>query len=99
MTDAIDLLERIGRDANLRYAATDELALLLSRAGLSEACQAAVISADMSLLAGELGETATPIFHHSINPGHEEQQQEKREDEDQEEQHEPQPDQPRPASD
>ena len=98
MTDAIDLLERIGQDANLRYAATEELALLLSRACLSEACQAAILTADMSLLAVELGQTATPIFHHSINPAHEEQQ-EQRKDEDEEGQHLPQPDQPRPASD
>lgn len=92
MSNTIDLLERIGQDANLRYASADELAKLLARAGMSEACQTAVITGDTSLLAGELRQPVKPLFHHSQTPAHEEQEQ-------QEQQREPQPEQDTPSQD
>lgn len=101
MAETIELLERIGQDANLRYASTDELSRLLVQAGFSAACTTAVICGDTSLLARELGQPSMPVFHHSIDPGHEEQQREEREDEqrEQREQGEQQPDENAPSPD
>jgi hypothetical protein len=50
MSNTLELLETIGRDASLRYASTGELASLLERAQASEALTAAVVSGDKTRL-------------------------------------------------
>jgi hypothetical protein len=55
MTDTIDLLESIGRDASLRHAPAGEMAHLLEQAQASGALVAAVASGDRSLLLMEFG--------------------------------------------
>lgn len=56
MTDTIDLLETIGRDASLRYASSEELGKTLEQAQASAALTAAVASGDSSKLFQELGQ-------------------------------------------
>jgi hypothetical protein len=55
MSDTIELLEAIGRDASLRHASADELARVLQQSQASDALTAAVVAGDSSLLAVELG--------------------------------------------
>lgn len=50
MSNTIELLETIGRDASLRYASTGELTSMLERAQASQALTAAVVSGDKSQL-------------------------------------------------
>lgn len=51
MTDIVDLLEKLGSDAQLHDAGSDELGRRLAAAGVSPAIRAAIVSADR----GELG--------------------------------------------
>lgn len=46
MSDTIELLEAIGSDASLRYAATEELASLLAQARVSAEFMQAIVSGD-----------------------------------------------------
>lgn len=55
MTDTIDLLEAIGRDASLRHASPAEMARLLEQAQASAALVAAAASGDGSMLSAEFG--------------------------------------------
>jgi hypothetical protein len=55
MSDTIELLEAIGRNASLRHASPDELDVHLAQAGASGALRAAASSADASRLTAELG--------------------------------------------
>ncbi|HKT29753.1 hypothetical protein [Dyella sp.] len=55
MTDTIDLLEAIGRDASLRHASTEELTKVLVKAQASEALKEAVAFSDSLRLSRELG--------------------------------------------
>ena len=75
MTDTIDLLEAIGRDASLRHASAEELAKVLEGAQASEALTAAVASGNRSPLSEELvhGECEPP---QSGQTGHEEDEPE-----------------------
>lgn len=73
MTDTIELLETIGKNASLRHAATDELAYALERADASEALMAAALAGDSALLAVELGQKPMKVNHDVHAPGHEEE--------------------------
>lgn len=53
MSDTIELLEAIGRDASLRYAPSGELAGILERAQASAPLTAAAASGDITLLSQE----------------------------------------------
>lgn len=55
MTDTIDLLETIGRNASLRHASPEEMARLLEQAQASAAMVAAAASGDGSMLSAEFG--------------------------------------------
>jgi hypothetical protein len=55
MSNTIELLEAIGRDASLRHATSEALANILEQSQASDALTAAVASGDSSLLAAELG--------------------------------------------
>jgi hypothetical protein len=85
MSDTIELLEAIGRDASLRHASADELTSKLEQAQASEALKAAVATGDSSQLAGELGNK--PMYTPQISqaPGHEDDEPEH------EPEHEPNP--------
>jgi len=56
MTDTLDLLDAIGRDASLRHASAEELARVLQQARSSEALKAAVAAGDRTMLSAELGQ-------------------------------------------
>jgi hypothetical protein len=58
MSDTIDLLEAIGRDATLRHASAEELKNMLEQAQASVALTAAAASGDSSRLSGEFGHKA-----------------------------------------
>lgn len=72
MSDTIELLEAIGRDASLRHATSEELASVLQQARASEALTAAVASGDRSHLASELGQNANLPPQSTQTPSHEE---------------------------
>ena len=76
MTDTLELLEAIGRDASLRHASDEELSHLLEQAQASEALTAAAASGDVSLLLQELGLKQNLSPQVTQNPGHEEEQEE-----------------------
>lgn len=56
MTNTLDLLEAIGRDASLRHASSEELGKTLEQAQASAALAAAVASGDRSKLFQEFGQ-------------------------------------------
>jgi hypothetical protein len=72
MSDTIDLLNAIGRDATLRHASAGELAPMLERARASEALKSAVAAGDSSLLSGEFGHQPNQAPQITHVPGHEE---------------------------
>jgi hypothetical protein len=72
MSDTIELLEAIGRDASLRHASSEELADVLHKARASEALTAAVASGDSSLLAEELGHKVNLEPQAVQHPGYDE---------------------------
>ncbi|HET6805427.1 MAG TPA: hypothetical protein VFH59_08320 [Frateuria sp.] len=78
MSDTIDLLEAIGRDASLRHAPAHELQQRLQEAGASGALKAAASSGDASRLAVEFGPKAmyspqtSQTFHEDEGLGEEE---------------------------
>jgi hypothetical protein len=80
MTDTIELLEAIGRDASLRHASTEDLAGILLELHASEALTAAVASGDSSLLAGEFGHDANYQPQAIQTPGHEEDETDEEDD-------------------
>lgn len=73
MTDTIDLLESIGKNAALRHASPEELAEVLSEANASEALLAAVKQGDSSLLSAELGHHPLRVNHDAHTGGHEDE--------------------------
>ncbi|GLQ48473.1 hypothetical protein GCM10007862_35240 [Dyella lipolytica] len=73
MTDTIDLLEAIGRDASLRHASTEELTAMLEKAQAPEALTVAVASGDSSQLSKELGCPTCEPPQSTQTPGHEEE--------------------------
>ena len=75
MTDTIDLLDTIGSDASLRYAAADELAAILEQTQASEALKSAVASSDRTRLFEELGQNERKAPQSVNTPGHEEDEQ------------------------
>lgn len=76
MTDTLDLLETIGRDASLRHASAEELTAVLEQAQASEALTNAVLSGDSARLSKEL--ESPPCLPPQIiqSPGHEEEEPE-----------------------
>ncbi|HVI57137.1 MAG TPA: hypothetical protein VM621_19005 [Luteibacter sp.] len=69
MSDTIELLEAIGRDASLRHATSEELTSVLQQAKASDALTAAVASGDSSLLAVELGHNTNAAPQATQTPG------------------------------
>lgn len=74
MTDTIELLEAIGRDATLRHAPAGEMAQLLERAQASAALVAAAASGDGSKLAAEFGQFSNQTPQVSQMPAREDEE-------------------------
>lgn len=74
MSDTIELLEAIGKNAALRHAPAEELADVLAEANASEALMAAVKQGDSSLLSAELGHHPLRVNHDLHTGGHEEEE-------------------------
>jgi hypothetical protein len=74
MSNTIDLLEAIGKNATLRHASAEELTDVLAEADASEALMAAVKQGDSSLLAVELGHNPLRVNHDLHTGGHEEEE-------------------------
>ncbi|HET6553555.1 MAG TPA: hypothetical protein VFG49_08460 [Dyella sp.] len=72
MSDTIELLEAIGKNAALRHASAEELSNALVEAHASDALKAAAASGDSSLLSAELGHKPMRVNHNTHAPGHEE---------------------------
>lgn len=77
MSDTIELLTNIGRDASLRHASAEELASFLDRANASKSLKAAVAAGDSSLLSKELGNNPRTEPQISHFPGHEDEKPER----------------------
>jgi hypothetical protein len=75
MSDTIDLLEAIGKNAALRHAPAEELAEVLSEANASEALLAAVKQGDSTLLSAELGHHPLRVNHDYHTGGNEDEEQ------------------------
>jgi hypothetical protein len=73
MSDTLELLEAIGRDASLRHASSEELSGILRQAKASEALTAAVSSGDRAHLATEFGQNANYQPQSTQSPAHEEE--------------------------
>jgi hypothetical protein len=75
MSDTIDLLEAIGRDATLRHASTKELTHMLEQAKASDALTSAVVLGDSTQLFVELGHRpmSVPQVVQTQTPGHEDE--------------------------
>ena len=76
MSDTIDLLEAIGKNATLRHASGQELAQALEQADASEALKAAAMAGDSSLLSAELGDKPMKVAHDTHTGGHEDEDEE-----------------------
>jgi hypothetical protein len=72
MSDTIELLETIGKNAALRHASAQELAAMLERAKASEALKSAVAAGDSSRLSREFGPTLNQVPQITNAPGYEE---------------------------
>jgi hypothetical protein len=59
MSNVIDFLEQMGRDAHLRHATGLDLEAALARAGIEPRVQAAIMGGDSQLLESLLGATHT----------------------------------------
>ena len=55
MSNVIDFLERLGQDAQLRYATRNELEAALTRAGIEPALRTAMLQSDRSTLESLIG--------------------------------------------
>jgi len=74
MSNTIDLLEAIGKNAALRHASAETLADALAGEGASESLLAAVRQGDSSLLSAELGHHPLRVNHDAHTGGHEEEE-------------------------
>ena len=81
MSDVIDLLEKLGQDADLRYASKDAIAAALSNAGLEPRLQSAILNKDQRALEALLGsDTNVCCLIHSPDDDEDEDEDEEHED-------------------
>ena len=96
MSDTIEWLETIGKNACLRHASAETLAQILTDA--SDTLKAAVLSGDSSLLSAELGDKRMGVEHNPHAIPHEEEEQKPNPDKGKQPQP-PKPDPDKPAQD
>ncbi len=82
MSNLIDFLERIGQDAELRYAGRDMLEEALRSAGIDPALRAAIIGKDQRALEALMG--AQPNICCTIHKEDEEEEEEEEPEEEEE---------------
>jgi hypothetical protein len=70
MSDTIELLEAIGRDASLRHASSEELTRVLQESKASDVLTTAVASGDSTVLSAEFGHNANQQPQASQTPGY-----------------------------
>ena len=75
MSDTIELLDIIGRDASLRHASAEDLRQMLEQAQASEALTAAATHGDGSLLSAEFGQMQNEAPQSTQSPSHEEEEE------------------------
>ena len=80
MSDTIELLDAIGRDASLRHASAAELASLLERVQANTSFKAAVAADDIAGLIREFGGKATDPPPTQICPPAEEDEEQEEEE-------------------
>jgi hypothetical protein len=81
MSNVVEFLEEMGRDAHLRYARGPEIEAALIQAGIEPAVRAAILADDPRLLESLLG--ASPNICCMVNvPEEEEESEEEDEEED-----------------
>jgi hypothetical protein len=80
MSDTIELLEVIGRDASLRYASAEDLVRALEQAQASDALAAAAVSGDISELVAELGPKPMNVPQISQAPAREDDEEQEEDD-------------------
>jgi len=71
MRDTVELLEAIGRDANLRHASPEELTKVLKEADASNGLLEMINHGDSTALTAELGLVHMHVEHQSQTGGHE----------------------------
>jgi len=81
VSNVIDFLERLGGDANLRYASDDAVEAALKLAGIDEAVRAAIVAKDQGALEALLG-ADTNVCCIVEKPDDEEEEEEDDEDDD-----------------
>lgn len=69
MSNTIELLESIGRDASLRHASGENLVQALNGMGANAGLKMAAASGDRSHLAHELGNKSNVVNHNPPNGG------------------------------
>jgi hypothetical protein len=71
MSDTVELLETIGRDASLRWASPDDLMRALDELNASEGLRVAVASGEKGSLLQELGQAGkeNPVVNHNTPDG------------------------------
>ena len=82
MSNVIDFLERLGQDAELRYASSDLLAEALQSAGIDPGLRAAILGNDRLKLEALVG--AEPNVCCAVHREDEEEEEEEDDDEDDE---------------
>lgn len=81
MQDTIDMLEAIGRDADLRYARSEELAESSALAESSEALRIAIREGNSLVLFEELGARVMQSAQGTMSPSREDEPEEEEGDE------------------
>jgi hypothetical protein len=76
MSNVIDFLEQVGRNAQLCYGSQAEVQVALENAGIAEAFQAAILAKDQARLEGLLGQVPLCAVY---MPGKEEEEDESEE--------------------
>ena len=87
MSNVIEFLEQMGRDAHLRYVTGLELEAALTRAGIEPNLQAAILDGDQSMLESLVGASHNICCMVNV-PEEEEETEEEEEDEGDEEEEE-----------
>lgn len=81
MSNVIELLERFGQDADMRYASEDVIAEALGNAGIEPQLQSAILNKDQSALEALLGaDTNVCCMIHTPDDDEEEEDEEHEDD-------------------
>jgi hypothetical protein len=80
MSSVIEFLEKMGKDAELRFASPEEIAQAVTDAQIESSLGAAIIAKSTSELYALLQQR--PMFHIQADPGKEDEEEEDEDDED-----------------